>query len=187
MIAHLSIIYLFCVFVFRFFQFEEQEEIEFRMPSRFSQSYDYDSTLDSPTVRSSVSTQPVDEDIMHAEPSMEVKKREKKCILFPRHKLLSNHPLLPSSPPPLLPSSPPPLLNFLTSIFFVCRRSIPSHLGSVLHTLIRTFGMRTLIIKKISIQGNATWRMTSVMAHMVLTKTLWRDKDQVIRGLLETS
>lgn len=53
-------------------KFEEQEEIEFRMPSRFSQSYDYDSTLDSPTVRSSVSTQPVDEDIMHAEPSMEV-------------------------------------------------------------------------------------------------------------------
>ena len=105
MVTHLSIIYLFCLFVFRFFQFDEQEEIEFRMPSRFSQSYDYDSTLDSPTVRSSVSTQPVDEDIMHAEPSMEVKKREKKCILFPRHKLLSNHPLLPSSPPPLLPSS----------------------------------------------------------------------------------
>lgn len=92
-IAHLSIIYLFCVFVFRFFQFEEQEEIEFRMPSRFSQSYDYDSTLDSPTVRSSVSTQPVDEDIMHAEPSMEVKKKgKKKCISLTRNKLSSNHP-----------------------------------------------------------------------------------------------
>lgn len=174
MVTHLSIIYLFCLFVFRFFQFEEQEEIEFRMPSRFSQSYDYDSTLDSPTVRSSVSTQPVDEDIMHAEPSMEVKKRKKSvfCSL---------------DCCPIIPSSPPPLLNFLTSIFFVCRRSIPSHLGSVLHTLIRTFGMRILIIKKISIQGNAMWRMTSVMARMVLTKTLWRDKDQVIRGLLETS
>ena len=82
MVTHLSIIYLFCLFVFRFFQFEEQEEIEFRMPSRFSQSYDYDSTLDSPTVRSSVSTQPVDEDIMHAEPSMEVKKKKGKKVYF---------------------------------------------------------------------------------------------------------
>lgn len=32
------------------------------MPSRYSQAYDYDSTLDSPTVRSSVSTQHVDDD-----------------------------------------------------------------------------------------------------------------------------
>ena len=44
------------------FQFEDQSDIEFRMPSRYSQSYDYDSTLDSPTVRSSVSTQHVDDD-----------------------------------------------------------------------------------------------------------------------------
>ena len=32
------------------------------MPSRYSTSYDYDSTLDSPTVRSSVSNQPMDDD-----------------------------------------------------------------------------------------------------------------------------
>lgn len=43
-------------------KFEDQSDIEFRMPSRYSQSYDYDSTLDSPTVRSSVSTQHVDDD-----------------------------------------------------------------------------------------------------------------------------
>ncbi|XP_068711421.1 tight junction protein ZO-1-like isoform X2 [Montipora foliosa] len=43
-------------------KFDDQSEIEFRMPSRFSQSYDYDSTLDSPTVRSSVSAQHVDDE-----------------------------------------------------------------------------------------------------------------------------
>ena len=32
------------------------------MPSRYSTSYDYDSTLDSPTVRSSISNQPMDDD-----------------------------------------------------------------------------------------------------------------------------
>ena len=49
--------------LFFFFQFdqEEQADIEFRMPNRYSQSYD-DSTLDSPTVRSFVSTQPVVDD-----------------------------------------------------------------------------------------------------------------------------
>ncbi|CAH3013994.1 unnamed protein product [Porites evermanni] len=44
------------------FDQEEQADIEFRMPSRYSTSYDYDSTLDSPTVRSSVSNQPMDDD-----------------------------------------------------------------------------------------------------------------------------
>ena len=54
-------------------QFDEQEDIEFRMPSRYSQSYDFDSTLDSPTVRSSTSTQPVDEDAVVADHGYEVK------------------------------------------------------------------------------------------------------------------
>ena len=45
-------------------QFDEQPDFEFRMPSRYSSSYDFDSTIDSPTVRSSTSTQPVDEDII---------------------------------------------------------------------------------------------------------------------------
>ena len=54
-------------------QFDEQEDIEFRMPSRYSQSYDFDSTLDSPTVRSSTSTQPVDEDAVVPDHGYEVK------------------------------------------------------------------------------------------------------------------
>ncbi|XP_078360375.1 tight junction protein ZO-1-like isoform X2 [Oculina patagonica] len=53
-------------------KFDEQEDIEFRMPSRYSQSYDFDSTLDSPTVRSSTSTQPVDEDAVVADHGYEV-------------------------------------------------------------------------------------------------------------------
>lgn len=56
-----------------YLQFDEQEDIEFRMPSRYSQSYDFDSTLDSPTVRSSTSTQPVDEDAVVADRGYEVK------------------------------------------------------------------------------------------------------------------
>ena len=56
-----------------YLQFDEQEDIEFRMPSRYSQSYDFDSTLDSPTVRSSTSTQHVDEDAVVADHGYEVK------------------------------------------------------------------------------------------------------------------
>ena len=53
---------------------DEHEDMVFHGPGRYSQAFDndsthYDSNLDSPTIRSSVSTQPVDEDIVHvAEP-----------------------------------------------------------------------------------------------------------------------
>ena len=62
------------IYIQRFlFQFDEQADIEFRMPSRYSQSYDYDSTLDSPTVRSSSSTQPVDDEVVVADHTSEVR------------------------------------------------------------------------------------------------------------------
>lgn len=64
-----------------YLQFDEQEDIEFRMPSRYSQSYDFDSTLDSPTVRSSTSTQPVDEDAVVADHGYEVKRTN--CLPLP--------------------------------------------------------------------------------------------------------
>lgn len=70
-IARFSLaLYLFSIYIF--FQFDEQDDIEFRMPSRYSTSYDYDSTLDSPTVRSSVSTHPADDDAVVADRVSEV-------------------------------------------------------------------------------------------------------------------
>lgn len=72
-----------------YLQFDEQEDIEFRMPSRYSQSYDFDSTLDSPTVRSSTSTQPVDEDAVVADHGYEVKPTNCRPISSP-----SPHPLV---------------------------------------------------------------------------------------------
>ena len=68
------LLYLLLTCLFSPFQFDEQQEIEFRMPSRYSQSYYDDSTLDSPTVRSSSSTQHVDdENVVVADRTSEVK------------------------------------------------------------------------------------------------------------------